>query len=179
MALMVFKNKILSLTGFIFLFSFSSCLERETYPETPAIEFDSFTPDGISAKLRISFTDGDGDVGLNEDQTEAPYNEESYYHYNYYVEYWEWNHDIQQWQIGKNALGDDVVFSYRIPDLTPAGKNKALKGIIEVDMDEYYNSDPSALYSDTIKYRLKLIDRSLKESDWVFSPEIWNGVVQN
>ena len=60
---------------------------------------------------------------------------------------------------------------YRIPVLTPTGKNKALKGNISVTIEpSYYN--PISPDSDTIKYIITLVDRDFNESNTVESPEI-------
>lgn len=156
----------------------TSCLEADTYPETPALEYKSMRVMTDSLEIITSFTDGDGDIGLNENETDPPYDTSSRFHFNYFIEYWEWNHDLGQWEQGINALGDTIVFNYRLPVITPEGKNKALKGEIDVTVEPPYY-DPTSPYGDTIKYRIQLADRSLKTSDWIWTGEIWNGVVQD
>lgn len=147
-----------------------SCLKPQEFPPEPIIEFDSFTAMNDSGELVISFTDGDGNVGLSESDTTGVYSSTQKYHHNLFVEYFE-KVDGIGWQPGKDLAGEDIVFLYRIPVLTPSGKNKALKGKIRVTIEpSYYNTLSSD--SDTIKYRIMLADRDLNESNFVESVEI-------
>lgn len=144
-----------------------SCLKAEEYPLEPVIKYESFSVMNDSASLVISFTDGDGDIGLNESDTTGDFSPSNFFHYNLFVEYYE-KDDMLGWVKGKTLAGDDIVFLYRIPYLTPNGKNKALKGEIEVTIEPtYYN--PFSSESDTIKYVISLADRSLKVSNEVES----------
>ena len=56
---------------------------------------------------------------------------------------------------------------YRIPDLTPDDRNKAIKGII-VDTIPL---NPNPVY-DTIQFSMFIYDRALHKSNVVFTPEI-------
>ncbi len=146
------------------------CLKPEEYPNEPIIAFESFTQLSDSGILLVSFTDGDGNVGLAEGDTMNEFSPGNKYHHNYFVEYWE-KVDGVGWQRGKDINGDDISFLYRIPVLTPTGKNKALKGNISVTIEpSYYN--PISPDSDTIKYIITLVDRDFNESNTVESPEI-------
>lgn len=150
---------------------FISCLKPEKFPIEPIIEFKSFTPLSDSGILAISFTDGDGNIGLAEKDTTGAYSSTQKYHHNLFVEYWE-KVDGIGWQIGKNFAGDDIIFLYRIPVLTPNGKNKGLKGVITTTIEpSYYN--PLSPDSDTIKYRITLVDRDLNESNVIETPEFY------
>lgn len=150
---------------------FTSCLKPEKFPIIPFIEFDSFSALSDSGILVISFTDGDGNIGLAEGDTTGSYSTNLKYHHNLFVEYFE-KVDGLGWQPGKNFAGDDIVFLYRIPVLTPKGKNKALKGTISTTIEpSYYN--PLSSDSDTIKYRITLVDRDLNESNVIESSEIY------
>lgn len=159
----------------VIIFSFSffmSCLKPETFPIEPSITFDSFTALNDSGVLIISFTDGDGNIGLAENDTTGVFSSTQKYHHNLFVEYWE-KIDGLGWQKGKNFAGDDIVFLYRIPVLTPNGKNKALKGKITTTIEpSYFN--PLSPDSDTIKYRITLVDRDLNESNVIESREVIN-----
>lgn len=147
-----------------------SCLKPETFPVEPAIKFESFTAMQDSGLLIISFTDGDGDIGLSEADTTGDFAPNSVYHHNLFIEYYE-KDDLAGWVRGTDLSGDDIEFLYRIPYLTPNGNNKALKGNIEVTIEpSYFN--PLSSESDTIKYRIKLVDRNLNESNVIESPVI-------
>ena len=119
--------------------------------------------------LSIEFTDGDGDVGLNEGDTTSPFNQSSFYHYNLYVEYFEMMDG--EWVKGRLdpsgnnfPTADTINFQYRIKNLTPIGQNKTLRGTINVTIEApYYN--PISNHNDSIKYRISLIDRALNISN--------------
>ncbi len=152
------------------LIGLASCLKPETFPTEPAIKFESFSITQDSGTLVISFTDGDGDIGLLESDTTGSFAPNQKFHHNLFIEYYE-KDDAMGWVRGKDLSGNDIIFLYRIPYLTPNGNNKALKGKIEVVIEPtFYN--PISSQSDTIKYRIKLADRKLNESNEIESPVI-------
>ena len=149
----------------------ASCLKPETFPDEPIIKFESFTPFSDSGEIVISFTDGDGNIGLAESDTTGEFSSTKRYHHNLFVKYFE-KIDGIGWQQGKDLAGEDITFLYRIPTLTPSGKNKALKGSIKVMIEPtYYN--PLSPDSDSIKYYITLADRNFNESNIDESPEIY------
>jgi hypothetical protein len=155
-----------------------SCLKPDEYPPVPAVSYKSIAIISDSLILEVDFTDGDGDIGLNPGDTTGEFAIGKPYYYNLFVQYWEWNHNTQQWQPGLTIQGDTISFDYRIPYITPGGRNKALKGVIQTTIEPiYYN--PISPYSDTIKYKIRLVDRAFNSSNKIWTPEIWNGVVQN
>ncbi len=161
---------ILTYSIIFVLAAFTSCLKPEQFPVEPAIEFSSFTQFGDSAELVVSFTDGDGNIGLSKSDTTGGFSSTQRYHHNLFVEYFE-KVDGAGWQPGKDLNGDDIIFKYRIPVLTPQGKNKALKGKIRVTIEpSFYN--PISPDSDTLKYRITLVDRDFNESNAVESIEV-------
>ena len=139
---------------------FFACKKRESFSDIPYLEFSHYElKDSVDAlenitklcELHIYFTDGDGDIGLFESDTIAPYD------YNLFVNYFEMYNDSLQ-QINVNPP-----YHIRIPNLTPTGQNKSLKVDVKYDVDVTYRN------SDSIKFELKLFDRALNESDWVSS----------
>ena len=142
---------------------FFACKKRESFSDIPYLEFRHYElKDSVDAlgnitklcELHIYFTDGDGDIGLFESDTIAPYD------YNLFVNYFEMYNDSLQ-QINVNPP-----YHIRMPNLTPTGQNKSLKVDVKYDVNVTYRN------SDTIKFELKLFDRALNESDWVSSPLI-------
>jgi hypothetical protein len=161
---------MLRLVVFIVVFlSITSCFKKEDFPSTPSISYQSFDILGDSARITLSFTDGEGDIGLEPDQISAPYDVNSKYHYNLYLVYYE-KKDNGGWQPGIDLNGDTIVFRNRLRPIY-TGKPKSIKGTIEYTIEPiFYN-----LFStdnDTIKYRIQLIDRALNESDWIETAEI-------
>jgi len=139
----------------------------EVYPLEPVITFERFNVMNDSASLVISFTDGDGDIGLRQSDTSGNFSSTNYFHHNFFVEYYE-KDDVLGWVRGKTLDGNDINFLYLTPYLTPKGNNTALKGEIEVTIEPtYYN--PFSSQSDTIMFKISLADRSLKVSNVVES----------
>jgi hypothetical protein len=146
-----------------------ACFKDQKYSEVPEIKFIDFVQEGDSAKMRFSFQDGEGDIGLSDDQILAPYNPESKYYYNVYMVYYE-KDDVNGWVVGKDINGDSIIFKNRIKPIY-SGKTTGLKGQIIATIEPiFYN--PFSTESDTIKYKIQLIDRALHASNWVESNEI-------
>lgn len=164
-------KQILSFTILaIFILILPSCFDNPNYPVEPVVTFKSFTIEGDSADLAFDFTDGNGDIGLGDDQMSPPFDQGSYYHYNLYIQYYEKN-DVTGWGPGKDVNGDSIIFKYRIKPIIEGNKEKPLKGTITVSIEPiFYN--PYSPNSDTIKYRIQLIDRDLNKSAWVESNPI-------
>ena len=144
----------------VLLTLFFACKKRESFSDIPYLEFSHYElKDSVDAlgnitklcELHIYFTDGDGDIGLFNDDTIAPYD------YNLFVNYFEMHNDSLQ-QINVNPP-----YHIRMPNLTPTGQNKSLKVDVKYDVNVTYRN------SDTIKFELKLFDRALNESDWASS----------
>jgi hypothetical protein len=155
----------LLLMGFAF---FYSCKKPETYPVIPAIQFESFTKiQNLTGKdekgiLKISFTDGDGDIGLAPEDTLAPYNSGSKYYYNFFIDYYE----KQNGTYAKVNL--PMTNNSRIPVITPDGETKSVKGDIEVVL--FINNLLSDF--DTIYYEASICDRALHVSNVIKTPDI-------
>jgi len=146
----------------VLLTLFFACKKREEFSNIPYLEFTKYEiKDSIDAlgnitklcELHLFFTDGDGDIGLFEEDTIAPFD------YNLFVNYFEMNNNSLQQII--DTLNPP--YHIRIPNLTPTGQNKSLKVDMKYDVDITYRN------SDTIKFELKLFDRALNESEWVSS----------
>ena len=161
---------------FLIVTAFFSCLKPETYPVEPKIEYVDFVASSDSGTLTFSFTGGDGDVGLDQDMLDYPFEPGSFYHHNIYINYYE----IVDGELvrgtsdpdGNNSVNyDTVYFPYRIENLTPSGQNKALKGTISIVLEPYY-FNPNSISSDSIKYEVLLIDRNLNHSNLLLSPLI-------
>lgn len=149
----------------------SSCLKVETFPPEPTISYKSFEAYGDSAIISITFVDGDGDIGLNAGDTLAPFNPSSFYYYNVYLVYYEmmdgnWVKGTADPAGNNFPTADSIVFKMRIPNITPIGQNKALKGELKLTLEpNYYN--PVSHHNDSIKYKIFLIDRALHISNIV------------
>lgn len=148
----------------------SSCFKKEEYPIEPLITYDSFMVVNDSAQITFNFTDGDGDLGLNDADTLSPYNIDSEFHYNLYIHYYE-KYDQIGWSEGLDLDGNPIIFKYRIEPIDTKGKTKGIKGKMDVDLGNLY-FNPLSDQSDTIKYSIQLIDRALHKSNIIESDEI-------
>ena len=154
---------------FTLMLCFVACLKPVTFPDEPTIEYVSFEANSDSGILTFSFTDGNGDIGLDQEFLEPPYEPGSFYHHNLYIGYYEMVDGVLTRGTadpdGNNSSNYDTVsFLYRIEDLTPIGQNKALKGSISITIEPFYYN-PNSLSSDSIQYDILLIDRDLNHSN--------------
>ena len=146
---------------------FPSCMKKEVYPDTPEIHFQNFVTEFDTGKvakrgyLTISFKDGNGDIGLRPEEKQPPYDTAGPYYYNFIIDYWEK-------QNGTYVKLDLLIpLSARIPYLTPADPNKAIKGfIVDTIM---LNPRPA---HDTIKFKFFIYDRALHKSNVDSTPPI-------
>ncbi len=158
----------------ILLFA-SSCKKYEEFPPEPEIEFLDFVIlrdlQGIDQRgvLRIGYTDGDGNIGLYDYDTVAPYD------YNLFIKYFELQNGvfkeiflITPTHIDDTVVYDTATFNGRIPILTPVGKNKAIRGEIE---DTLFINNPLSNF-DTIKFEAYIVDRDLNKSNTIETPPI-------
>lgn len=156
---------------FVFLFliiTLSFCRKPEQFPIEPKIEFVSLTKiptiNGVDDKgiLTISFTDGDGDVGLSESDTLPPYDTSSVYYYNFFIDYFE----KQNGTYTKVNLPFSI--NSRIPVLNSSGNTKPLKGTIEMEL--FINNILSPY--DTIRFECSICDRALHMSNKIITSDL-------
>jgi len=143
---------------------FLGCLNLESFPNEPQIAFKSFSinADGSGAKLQISFTDGDGDFGLNQEDTAGVF-ADCTNRYNVFCDYYEKQNG--NWlKINLDPCLDPniIPFYYRAPVAVPEGQYKAQKGIITLDIKPIYYLPGNF---DTCKFKVHVIDRALNQSN--------------
>ena len=145
-----------------------SCLDTPDLPNEPELTFVSATlidsldllDTNTFCRLKVDFTDGDGDIGLERGDTFPPHNLGSIYYHNLLV-------DVYEKDSGEFKLADlDFPFHGRIGNLTPEGQNKTLIGTITYDMDL------SGLDVDTFLLKVRLIDRALNISEEISTDPI-------
>jgi hypothetical protein len=133
-------------------------LKKQSASPIPFIEFKDFVSNKDTANLFLNFTDGDGDIGLTQNDTIAPNN------YNCFITYIEKQKGI--WV--KRQLPFE--FNYRIPVVNTTSKSKTVKGEIKIAIKPYYY-DPFSKY-DTIKYEIYIVDKALNKSNVITTREI-------
>jgi hypothetical protein len=136
-----------------------ACLKEDEYPIEPVLTFKELKIfNGDSARLIIGFTDGDGDFGLNDNDTLSPnFCGTCPYHQNLILDYFELQNGA--WTYVEPALP----FNVRVPYLAPTGQDKSQSGTIDVLMLDYYLDTPF----DTFKFVIKGYDRALHVSNQV------------
>lgn len=148
----------------------AGCVKSDQFPDEPVITNIEFkTADTL---LIVEFTDGDGDFGIAADDPDFPAyldadsTQPNPYYNNLWIDYYEKVNGEWSLVVPENEQG----FNYRVPVLTPSGQNKQLEVIITNAMEgevPYLLSE-----ADTFRLDVKLIDRSLKESETESTGEI-------
>ncbi|HHZ97751.1 MAG TPA: hypothetical protein EYN67_19910 [Flavobacteriales bacterium] len=156
-----FSSKLMLISATSAAIQLTSCLPVPNYPIEPTIEFLAFEVDESNhAVLSFQFTDGDGNLGLDQTDTLPPFCTSCENHFNLKCEYdelreGEWIH------IPLIPAQGQVPFYYRVPRVEPSGTHPALNGVIEIAMNTWsLKSD-----YDTLRFRLTLEDRDLNISN--------------
>jgi hypothetical protein len=154
--------------------SIYSCEKKETYPIIPEIKFEDFLlhyNSNLNAYdkgiLKMTFKDGDGDIGLKQHEKDPPYD------YNLFITIYEiLDGDTVEYipVIIDNSdtipRYDTIILHQRIPMLTPDGPNKSISGEIEDTLDIY-----NPFYQlDTVFFEFFIRDRALHESNVITTP---------
>jgi hypothetical protein len=143
----------------------TGCIQEEQYPLKPQIEFGGFVTlrdisgkDSIAA-ITISYTDGDGNIGLFAWDTVEPLK------YNFYLKFMQY---INNQLVEFKPADSTITFNARIPLLTPSGRNRNIKGEITMSLELYFARN--MLQTDTIAFEIYIKDRTLLESNVVETP---------
>lgn len=157
-----------------------SCRKFEEFPDIPAITYSDFivlmnTQTGITERgvLEFSYTDGDGDLGLDKGDTLPPFDKTSEYYYNLIIKYYEKQYGVfvevplLSWNTDSSYY-DTLTFNSRFPVLTPESGNLAIKGVFQ---DTLFIYNPLSEF-DTIKFKAYIVDRALNKSNEIETEEI-------
>lgn len=144
----------------------SGCVKYDEYPIIPHIDYAGFATmrdvlgkDSIGV-ISISYTDGDGNIGLFPWDTLPPRK------YNYFLKFYQY---IDGQPVLVIPVDSSVTFNARIPNLTPRGKNKNIKGEISNTLELYFARQ--ILKSDIISFEIYIEDRDLNKSNVVVTPQ--------
>jgi len=152
----------------ILLLLFSCKIDAPMFPNEPIVKLEKveqYQRNGkdSSVVITLSYSDGDGDIGLNPSDTFPPFNFGSPYFYNLIVKVYEVESGMQL-PIIIPLTTDTIFFNDRITNLTPTGKNKSITGNISINL----NAIPyPGILPDTMIYKIKIIDRKLNVSNEV------------
>ena len=152
-----------------------SCTKEDAgLSEVPSIEFvsieiekNTFLKDSV-IHITFSYADGDGDIGLGDEDTLPPFDYNSAYWQNVPVKIFhkQGNNYVELLNPGTNE--PFRLPSERIPRISPAGKNKAITGSITVHLP----ANPLNTQPKEVKYELNLIDRNLNISNTITTPSV-------
>jgi hypothetical protein len=178
---MVFK-KVSQISVFLFAvivsMTFGCTKPEETASVTPKIKYngcdlikysDAANQIHYDLNLHIGFEDGDGDLGLESNDTLPPFNTDSKYYFNIFIEYYE-RINGQYTQLTNKypfTFGDTINYNGRVPNLTPNSKHKGIQGDIAYKLE-----DVIPIAGDEIKFKIWIYDRALHKSNIVESPGI-------
>ena len=143
-----------------------------TYPPEPHIEFRAYewrtvTTGDSALVLHIYFEDGDGDLGLDPEDTFPPFNLGSPYYYNIYTFYYEKiDGKFQEVTISEFST-DTIRFHGRFPRLDDQYPDRYLKGTLRYNLPYFLPRK-----SDTIRFRIFIYDRALHRSNEIITPEL-------
>lgn len=167
-----FTKILLNTALFLFIGAlfFFSCKESEEYPPVPQLTFESFTNlrtyAGIDTMgiMLLTFTDGDGDLGLSQYDTST----------NFFVKYYRMkNGELEEGTRYNPSTGqiEPINFNTRIPNLAPYFYSGWLRGEIEDTIVPL--SDPTSTKPyDTVMFEVWIYDRAGNKSNVVQTPLI-------
>lgn len=164
-----------------FLAALSGCFGKPNFSDTPSISYRSmafieggdFKQDTIA--ITINYRDGNGDLGLNSADTNAPYQRllgNGGFNPDYF------NITVDCFQRKANGRIDSIpmpslssidgTFYGRFPRIRPE-KSGALEGTLRYDLKSFY------FFDDTVSevcFKLQIQDRSLNKSERIITPFI-------
>jgi hypothetical protein len=142
-----------------------------SFPDAPALTLErveQFQLNGkdSSVSIVLNYTDGDGDIGLEEIDTFPPYQFGGPYFYNLLVYVYTIENGISK-PLYFPSTTDTINFNDRISNLTPTGKHKAIFGQIKLDIKSqpYFSLTPDSMF-----YTVQIIDRKLNKSNVITTP---------
>lgn len=169
-----------NLIGLLFLaVAVLSCQKEVEYPIEPRIEYKGFTylindDSTFSGECIVSFsyTDGDGDLGLDDGDTLPPFGFHDAHYYNIVVDYLKSENGVfvktpllsphvPSHPGDTLVLYDTVTFNARFHRLRDSEEPKPISGTMEYKLTVQNPFSPN----DTVKYEIRIIDRALHESN--------------
>jgi hypothetical protein len=185
---MIHPTKYKGLFFFSLVLLLVTCKKKEIYSTIPLIEYKSASfyqsSSGADSIMLLTFTfkDGDGDIGLDQSDTLFPFQADrnrynkatNPFHYNLNIDYYElidnkYSLILQELEPDSvPPIYDTLKYNFRIENITPEGRHKAIRGDIEVQI--YPNPQPFA--KDTVKYKFYIYDRALNQSNTVETPAL-------
>lgn len=184
--------KIRNLIGLLFLvLVVEACQKPVEYTIEPRIEYQGFTylfnadstfsGQGI---LSFTYTDGDGDLGLDETDTMSPFGFHDTHYYNMKIDYLKCVNGefvktpLLSPHVPTNpadtlVLYDTVTFNARFRRLRDSEEPKAIEGTMEYKLTVQNPLSPN----DTVKFEIRILDRALHESNTIQTDAIYTNPI--
>lgn len=141
-----------------------ACVKKTTYPTTPEIEYADFIPYvGDSADLKLNFTDGDGDIGVNENDSTRNF----WYTY-YYLDTITNKYRAYSMVNLNTGNVDTLRLGYIIKAPSDSYKGKPISGEISVRLQKFRHIKQIK----NVKYVFYLFDEAGNKSNVVTTPAI-------
>jgi hypothetical protein len=166
---------------FAILIAMAACKKKLEYPIEPAITYQGLTylmnaDSTLSGEiiLSISYTDGDGDLGLDDADTLYPFGPNDPHYYNLIIDYLKWDGNdfvetpLLNWNQQTQSF-DTISFNARFKRLVFNDEEASISGVIDYTMMVFNPLSPN----DTIKFRAHILDRALHESNTIETDAIW------
>ena len=174
------------LIGLLFLaLAVCSCQKPVEYPIEPKITYAGFAylmnPDSTFSGegiISFSYTDGDGDLGLDDSDTISPFGFNDAHYYNMLVDYLKcvngefvktpllsWNAQTQSY--------DTISFNARFKRLRDSEEPKAINGTMDYKLMVQNPFSPD----DTVKFEIRILDRALHESNVIETETIYTNPI--
>ena len=163
-----YKLLIVVITGI----TIYSCVKKPTYPSEPVIAYKNFLrygnpSDPDSVELVVSFTDNEGDIGLDQSDTNGIFKNGNFFMVYFYWDTTGVDHWMPYDSIPWTPQMDTLNFFYRVPPaLSPGEKSQPMKGLIYVKQNPFIN------FFDKIKYEVYMYDNAKHISNRISTPAI-------
>ncbi|MEY5047511.1 MAG: hypothetical protein RLZZ175_870 [Bacteroidota bacterium] len=157
-----------------------SCVGTPEYPITPQVTLNNVIKkrviDGDSIIIAVDFKDGDGDLGLADDETSGLYsfynpdNTTNKFYFNYWLNFYVKRNNI--WQL--IPFTSSLNFNGRFPKLYKEGRKGPLKGTLFYGFHIPDIAVVSGMINknDTIKFNVQIVDRALNVSNIIETNEV-------
>ncbi|MBO7615761.1 MAG: hypothetical protein J6T22_01015 [Bacteroidales bacterium] len=172
---------------FLMALAVFSCQKKVEYPVEPKIAYEGFTylmnPDSTfsgQGVILFSYTDGDGDLGLDDSDTLPPFGFNDTYYYNMVIDYLKSENGVfvktpllsphvPTGPADTLVLFDTVTFNARFKRLRDSEEPKAISGTMDYKLTVQNPFSPN----DTVKFEIRILDRALHESNVIQTEAIY------
>ena len=184
--------KKVSYIGLLFLALAVYCCQKPVeYPVEPKIAYEGFTylinPDSTFSGegiISFSYTDGDGDLGLDDGDTLPPFGFHDAHYYNMVVDYLKCENGVfvktpllsphvPTSPDDTLVLYDTVTFNARFKRLRDSEEPKAISGTMDYRLTVQNPFSPN----DTVKFEIRILDRALHESNVIQTDAIYTNPI--